>query len=89
VLKIERSIWRSLIALADVTITPHEALMLKLMIKHFNFSFYLNYFAFLHSILLITFDREKISQKAQCYVHQLIQGFPVIYNMYITFEIYF
>ena len=42
---------------------------------------YFNKYAFLHLILLITFDRVHISQKARCYIHQLIESFPVIYNM--------
>jgi len=49
--------------------------ILKLMIKHFIFLLYFNKFAFLHIILFITFDRARISQKAQCYVHQLIKNF--------------
>ena len=32
-------------------------------------------------ILLITFDRGQILQKALFYVHQLSESFPVIYNM--------
>ena len=61
--------------------TLHLNLMLKSVIKHFIFSVYLNKYAFLDLILLITFDRVHISQKAQCYIHQLIESFPVIYNM--------
>ena len=55
--------------------------VLKSVIKHFIFSVYFNKYAFLHLILLITFDRVHISQKARCYVHQLIESFPVIDNM--------
>ena len=57
---------------------PH---VLKSVIKHFIFSVYFNKYAFLHLILLITFDRVHISQKAWCYAHQLIESFPVIHNM--------
>ena len=55
--------------------------MLKSVIKNFIFSVYFNKYTFLHLTLLITFDRLHILQKAQCYVHQLIESFPVIYNM--------
>ena len=59
--------------------TEHK--LLKSVIKHFIFSVYFNKYAFLHLIWLITFYRVHISQKARCYVHQLIESFPVIYNM--------
>ena len=55
--------------------------VLKSVIKHFIFSVYFNKYAFLHLILLITFDRVEIAQKALLYFHQLIESFPVIYNM--------
>ena len=58
-----------------------SGVVLKSVIKHFIFSVYFNKYAFLHLILLITFDRVHILQKARCYVHQLIESFPVIYNL--------
>ena len=58
--------------------TPSNSTMLKSVIKHFIFSVYFNKYTFLHLILLITFDRVEISQKALFYVHQLIESFPVI-----------
>ena len=55
--------------------------VLKSVIKHFILSVYFNKYAFLHLILLRTFDRVEIVQKALFYFHQLIESFPVIYNM--------
>ena len=42
----------------------YTPLLLKSVIKHFIFSVYFNKYTFLHLILLITFDRVHISQKA-------------------------
>ena len=57
--------------------------------KTFHFLSLFQQIHILHLILLINFDRVKISQKAQCYIHQLIKSFPVIYILYIFKKIYF
>ena len=77
-----KSCWCFLLeSIRQELVLPLSVNLLKSMIKHFFSSVYFNKYAFLHLILLITFDRVKIS-------YQLIKSFLVIYILYTLEKIY-